>query len=272
MMAAFSRSRSPMRPISLDSVICAPGTASARISPALRSILAVDRAEYRGDRDRADARFRAMSLAILRKLVRVDRRDLPPVELMSAMREIASDRRSLRAGRPANPPSAATPASRAARAAPRRFGARSRRCTTALVKCVVPSITTSIDFGSRPISRARRSAPRLRPCDIGGSGRLEAEDDTIILHDRRIGIGPSYIDADPDHAPPHPPAFRSSLASAANRGRDAEPGIDLGCYAICSIGVYGSSMRKPFGPNTSSASGVRMIAGTATETTTTRWP
>ena len=37
MMAAFSRSKSPMRPISLDSVMSAPGAASARISPALRS-------------------------------------------------------------------------------------------------------------------------------------------------------------------------------------------------------------------------------------------
>jgi len=41
-------------------------------------------------------------------------------------------------------------------------------------------------------------------------------------------------------------------------------------HAMRSIGVYGSSMRKPFGPKTSSASGVRMIGGTATETTTTR--
>ena len=34
MMAAFSRSRSPIRPISLDNVTCAPGTAAAMISPA----------------------------------------------------------------------------------------------------------------------------------------------------------------------------------------------------------------------------------------------
>ena len=47
---------------------------------------------------------------------------------------------------------------------------------------------------------------------------------------------------------------------------------DAASYTICSIGVYGSSIRKPLGPNTSSASGVRMIGGTATETTTTRWP
>jgi hypothetical protein len=115
-------------------------------------------------------------------------------------------------------------------------------------------------------------------CDIGRSRCLEAEDDAIILHDRRVRIGSAHIDADSDHAPCLLfPAFRSLCSLRwRSRGRNAEPRIDLAvtrrCYAICSIGVYGSSMRKPLGPNTSSASGVRMIAGTATETTTTRWP
>jgi len=43
-------------------------------------------------------------------------------------------------------------------------------------------------------------------------------------------------------------------------------------HAIVSIGVKGSSMPKPPGPNTASASGVRMIGGTATAITLTRWP
>ena len=41
MIAAFSRSSRPMRPISLDSVMCAPGSALAKISPACFSNSAV---------------------------------------------------------------------------------------------------------------------------------------------------------------------------------------------------------------------------------------
>ena len=37
MIAAFSRSSRPMRPISEDSVMCAPGSALAKISPAIFS-------------------------------------------------------------------------------------------------------------------------------------------------------------------------------------------------------------------------------------------
>ena len=42
--------------------------------------------------------------------------------------------------------------------------------------------------------------------------------------------------------------------------------------ASASIGVYTSAIPKYLGPNTSSASGVRITGGTLTPTTRTRWP
>lgn len=44
------------------------------------------------------------------------------------------------------------------------------------------------------------------------------------------------------------------------------------CQSIASIGTNGSSRPKLCGPKTASASRVRMIGGTATAMTLTRWP
>ena len=148
MIAAFSRSSRPMRPMSLESVICTPGSALAKDFARLGFALRIDRAEHRGDRDRADALGPDVR-GDAEKFGFVERRNLAAVEFMAAVSEIGvTADRAPKVVRPVD-----HRRQRGGRRQPRRtaaVGARSRRCTTALVKWVVPIMTTSIASGFRP--------------------------------------------------------------------------------------------------------------------------
>ncbi len=79
-----------------------------------------------------------------------------------------------------------------------------RRCTTALMKCVVPIITPSI----RPCATSGCAAQRdERGDDAARShprvvGVLTAMDDPPVVEQHRIGVGAADIDPDPPHVTP----------------------------------------------------------------------
>ncbi len=141
MIAAFSRSSRPIRPISADSVICVPGSASARISPA-RFSNSFETGENTDDTATDLIPLAAICAAIPRNSasssgeITRPSNSLPPCAryqwLPSTSRRSAGQStiggRLCVAGRHSRTVATC---------------ARSRRCTTALVKCVVPIITTS---------------------------------------------------------------------------------------------------------------------------------
>ena len=166
MIAAFSRSSSPMRPIWLDSVMCAAGSALRKIAPARCST-----ASLTGENTDVIAMV-SMPFACdvardAEQFLLVERRDRPAVEFVAAVREIAvvadGERRSSGQSTIGGSDAVAGRPSRTAA-----VGARSRRCTTALVKWVVPIITASTASARRSRrmrapSRARRRRPSTHP-------------------------------------------------------------------------------------------------------------
>ena len=79
-------------------------------------------------------------------------------------------------------------------------GARSRRCTTALVKCVVPIITAStasafVRDASQHLFERVDDAPQYIRC----GRRLDGGEHVGPVHDHGIGVGTADVDADADH-------------------------------------------------------------------------
>ncbi len=191
---AFSRSSRPMRPSSCESVTAASGSSSRRIAAAR-----VSHSALRGEKTEAMP-TEVMPAARIRR---------------AASRMPVSSKGTI--GRPSYswPPSSMTtsPRTRAARSSgqstkggsealagrPIRIAAtrvRSRRCTTALVKCVVPIMTASIGpAGATPASKLaqRRRDPARH---VGRGGRLDGVDDGGAVEQHGIGVGATDVDAD----------------------------------------------------------------------------
>ena len=80
---------------------------------------------------------------------------------------------------------------------------RSRRCTTALVKWVVPIITASTPprapgACSTQRGEGARDAASSRPAVVGV---FTAADDRVVLEEHGVGVGAAHVDADaPSHA------------------------------------------------------------------------
>ena len=149
MIAAFSRSRRPMRPISLESVIWAPGMASAKSSPARFS-----KSPLTGEKTEVMAIERmplaAMSLAIPFNSSSLSGLRSPGRRIHYRHGQDKCDCRStvFRSSGQSTIGSGEAVAGRPRRTAA--VWARSRRCTTALVKWVVPIITKSTADASIP--------------------------------------------------------------------------------------------------------------------------
>ncbi len=107
--------------------------------------------------------------------------------------------RSQRAGHRASPPSAAGFAWRAGTWRTAAVGARSRRCTTALVKWVVPIITTSTLSAPIPAAARPCAAPPHAGHHVGAGRRLDARHHAVTSIRARVYVGAAHVDADADH-------------------------------------------------------------------------
>ena len=199
MIAAFSRSSRPMRPMSLDSVTCAPGSARFKDLARLGFALRVDRAEHRGDRDRADTLGPDVG-GDAEEFGFVERRNLAAVELMAAVSEIGViadrapeifgpvDHRRQRGGRR----QAKTHGGGRREVAPlhHRVGEMGRADHDDVDRL-------RLQTGCREHGLERRDDARHHVRRRHG---LDAGEDLRAVHDDRVGVGAADVDADPDHA------------------------------------------------------------------------
>ena len=221
MIAAFSRSSSPIRPISAEQVMRAPGTASAKIRAASISIALLTGlnteviAMAAMPRRRISAPMRKSSAGSSGERSRPSysqppcarKKWLPIASRRSAGQSTIGGRHSV-AGNPSRTAAVAS---------------TSRRCTTALVKCVVPIITTPTDSGAMLPSRSsRRSASSTPPITSAVVVALTA------CSTSRPSIATASVLVPPTSTPirifspvirPPSPALHCEMVSAAPRPR-----------------------------------------------------
>ncbi len=74
---------------------------------------------------------------------------------------------------------------------------RLRRSTTALVKCVVPSITALTAPGAAPVSDKQLGQDRGdAAADVARGGRLCPADDAATVHENGIRVGAAHVNTD----------------------------------------------------------------------------
>ena len=159
-IAAFSRSSRPIRPRSWDSVTAASGCDLAQDVRGALLALRREGREHGRDRHGPDARV-ADALGGLAGTGLVEGDERPAVVLVPAADHEHPRRPPRRRDPPASPPRGGSERPLGSPMRMAATGSRSRRCTTAFVKWVVPTITASTGPASPP-TRATRAASALR--------------------------------------------------------------------------------------------------------------
>ena len=78
---------------------------------------------------------------------------------------------------------------------------RLRRCTTALMKCVVPIITPSIFLpASTPVEPRLFSESQDAGRDVLAGRRLDGAHHLAFFDQDSVGVGAAHVDADASHA------------------------------------------------------------------------
>ena len=199
--AAFSRSSRPMRPSRWERVTATSGHSSRRMAAASSSHEALSGEKTAATADRADARPRG-SAGPPRASPRASKRHERAGRRTRGRPRASPPRRA--PGRARSSGQSTKGGSEAPEGRPMRTAAtrpRSRRCTTALVKWVVPIITACAARAPGACSPATASARVMPVVTSGGGGRLHRGRDRVLLEEHGVGVGAAHVDADaPSHA------------------------------------------------------------------------
>ena len=195
MIVAFSRSSRPIRPISCESEIAASGSSCAITAAASCSASALT-GEKTDEIATVRIPFAAKSAAARSQLVRLERGDPAPVELVAAVADahVAAERVAQRVGQStiggsasvAGSPSLITP-----------VGASRCASTTAFVKCVVPIITTCTRDTATPDGLDERADRRRDPTGhVRRRRRLRLGEHIAAVDEDGVGVRAADVDAD----------------------------------------------------------------------------
>ena len=194
--------------MSLESVTCAPGTCSCSMAAASCSML-VFTGEKTEETAMAVIRLPAISLCHLADLIRIERRDLAPVELVTPVTEVGVAPEHL--GQIVGP-------------VDHRWQRQGRRQSQSHRGGRFQPL--ALDDGIREVGRAdhdagdlgRRRSGRLQDVSqrggdagghVGSCRRLDLADDRQPVHEHGIGIGAADVDPDAQtHADPFPSSRR----------------------------------------------------------------